>query len=138
MVLAVSAPVDCEPEVPFVPDQPPLAVHDVALVADQVTVELPPFAIVLGLLLKLMVGAVCLTETVADCTALPPAPVQDKVYVELAVSAPVDWDPLVAFGPDHPPEAVQAVALVADQVRLLLPLFATLLGLAVKLTVGTG
>jgi len=138
VVLAVSVPVDCDPEAPFVPDQPPLAVQEVALVADQVSVELSPFVTVLGLLLKPTVGAVCLTETVADCIALPPAPVQDKVYVVLAVSAPVDWDPLVAFGPAHPPEAVQAVALVADQVRLLLPLFATLLGLAVKLTVGTG
>jgi hypothetical protein len=54
------------------------------------------------------------------------------------VSAPVDCDPLVLFGPDHAPEAVQAVALVADQVKLLLPLLETLLGLALKVTVGTG
>jgi hypothetical protein len=44
----------------------------------------------------------------------------------------------MAFAPDHPPEAVHAVALVADQVKLLLPLLATLLGLALRLTVGTG
>ena len=50
----------------------------------------------------------------------------------------MDCDPLVLFGPDHPPEAVQAVALVADHVKLLVPLLATLLGLALKVTVGTG
>ena len=27
-----------------------------------------------------------------------------------AVSAPVDWEPLIALLPDQPPEAVQAVA----------------------------
>jgi hypothetical protein len=58
--------------------------------------------------------------------------------VLLAVSAPVDCDPLVLFGPDHAPEAVQAVALVADQVKLLLPLLETLLGMALKVTEGTG
>ena len=56
----------------------------------------------------------------------------------MAVSAAVDCDPLTPTGPDHPPEAVQAVALVAAQVKLLVPLFATLLGLALKVTVGTG
>jgi hypothetical protein len=79
VVLAVSAPVDCEPETPFVPAQPPLAVQEVALVADQVRVALLPFVTVLGLLLKLMVGAACLTDTVADCDAVPPVPVQDNV-----------------------------------------------------------
>jgi hypothetical protein len=58
--------------------------------------------------------------------------------VLLALSAPVDCDPLVPFDPDHAPEAVQAVALVADQVKLLLPLLSTLLGLAFKVTIGTG
>lgn len=75
----MSAPVDCEPETPFVPVQPPLAVQEVALVADHVRVELLPFVTVLGLLLKLIVGAVCLTDTVADCEAVPPVPVQDNV-----------------------------------------------------------
>jgi hypothetical protein len=56
----------------------------------------------------------------------------------LAVSAPVDCEPLTGLAPDQDPEAVQAVALVADQVRAeLLPL-ATVLGLAARVTVGTG
>ena len=78
-MLAVSGPVDCEPETPLVPVQPPLAVQDVALVAVQARVALLPFVTVLGLLLKLTVGAPCLTDTVADCVAVPPVPVQDNV-----------------------------------------------------------
>lgn len=52
--------------------------------------------------------------------------------------AAVVCEPLVARVPDHPPLAVQAVAFVADHVRVeLLPL-TTLLGLAVNVTVGAG
>ena len=76
MALAVSAPVDCEPLIALLPDQAPEAVHEVALVADQVNVELPPLATVLGLAAKVTVGAGEVTETVADCVALPPVPVQ--------------------------------------------------------------
>ena len=47
-----------------------------ALVADQVSVELLPLATVLGLADKLTAGAGLVTETVADCAALPPLPVQ--------------------------------------------------------------
>jgi hypothetical protein len=48
----------------------------VALVADQVSVELPPLTTVLGLALKVTAGAGEVTDTVADCDALPPGPVQ--------------------------------------------------------------
>jgi hypothetical protein len=74
--LAVSAPVDCDPFAGWLPDQAPEAVQEVALVADQANVELPPLATVLGLAVKLTVGAGEVTETVADCVALPPLPVQ--------------------------------------------------------------
>jgi hypothetical protein len=53
---AVSAPVDCEPLIPLVPDQAPEAVQDVALVADQLKVELLPLVTVLGLADRLIVG----------------------------------------------------------------------------------
>src|SRR5262249_53702426 len=53
-----------------------------------------------------------------------------------AVSAPVDWLPEVALVPDQPPEAVQLVALVEDQVRVEAPPLATEVGLAVSDTVG--
>ena len=67
---------DCEPLVALVPDQAPEAVQEVALLDDQVNVELLPLATVLGLAAKLNVGAGCVTVTVADCAALPPAPLQ--------------------------------------------------------------
>ena len=56
----------------------------------------------------------------------------------MAVSAPVDCDPVAGLLPDHEPEAVQAVALVADQVSVALLPLATVLGLAARLMVGTG
>ena len=68
---------DFEPFIGSLPDHAPEAVQDVALDDDQVKVELPPFATVLGLALRVTVG-VCfgLTVTVVDWTALPPDPLQ--------------------------------------------------------------
>ncbi len=129
---------DCDPLVASLPLHPPDAAQEVALVDDQDSVELPPLAMVLGLALKLTVGAGEVTVTVPDCAALPPAPVQVSVYVAFALSAPVDCEPLVGSLPDQPPEAVQAVAFVVDQFKVeLLPL-TTELGLAARLTVGAG
>ena len=56
----------------------------------------------------------------------------------MAVSAPVVCEPLTGLAPDQDPEAVQAVALVADQVSVALLPLATVLGLAASVTVGTG
>jgi hypothetical protein len=61
------------------PLQPPDAAQEVALVEDQAKVEVAPLATVLGLALKATVGAAEVTVTVADCAALPPAPVQVRV-----------------------------------------------------------
>jgi hypothetical protein len=63
----------------LMPDQPPLAVHEVALADDHVSVAVPPLAMALGPTLKLKVGAGDLTETVAVCVALPPGPTQFSV-----------------------------------------------------------
>jgi len=71
--------VDCEPLVASLPDQAPDATHEVALVEVHDSVEAPPLVTVLGLALKLTVGAGEVTVTVADCAALPPAPVQVRV-----------------------------------------------------------
>ena len=76
------------------------------------------------------------TVTVADCEAEPPAPVQASVNFVVAVRAEVVVEPLVASLPLQPSDAVQAVALVADQANVALAPLATVLGLAVKLTVG--
>lgn len=56
----------------------------------------------------------------------------------MAVTAPVDCEPLTALLPDQDPEAVQAVAWDVDHVSAALVPLATVLGLAVRVTVGTG
>ena len=79
MASAESAPVDCEPLVALLPVQAPEALHEVALVLDQDKVEALPLATVLGLAPSVTVGAgTAVTVTVADCVALPPAPVQAR------------------------------------------------------------
>ncbi len=56
----------------------------------------------------------------------------------MAVSAPVDREPLTGMAPVQPPEAEQEVAFAAFQVRVeALPLI-TELGLALKVTMGAG
>jgi hypothetical protein len=72
----VNAPVDCVPLSALLPDQPPEATQEVAFAADQVSVALSPLLMALGPTLSETVGADALTETVVDCAALPPAPVQ--------------------------------------------------------------
>ena len=54
----------------------------------------------------------------------------------LAVSAAVDWLPEVALVPDQPPEAVQEVTLVEDQVSIEFPPLVTDVGIAASETVG--
>lgn len=63
----------------MLPDQAPEAAHEVALLEDHVSVAEPPLLIALGPTLRLTVGAAAFTETVADCTALPLAPVHARV-----------------------------------------------------------
>lgn len=67
---------DCEPLTALLPLQAPDAVQVVAFVADQVSVELVPLVTELGAAPIKTVGAAEFTETVADCVALPPGPVQ--------------------------------------------------------------
>ena len=50
----------------------------------------------------------------------------------------MDCEPLTDLEPDHAPEAVHAVALVADQVSVALLPLATVLGFAASAMVGTG
>ena len=141
LLVAVSAPVLADPAVARLPDQAPLAVHEVALVEDHVNELLPPLDTLVGLAVKVTVGAgtELATVTVTDLLALPPPPLQLSVNVLLAaVSATVFAEPLVARLPDHAPEAVQLVALVDDHVSELLPPLDTLVGFAAIDTVGAG
>jgi hypothetical protein len=71
--------VDAEPVVAIAPDQAPEAVQVAALVEDQVRVEPLPLLTVLGLAANVTVGAGWVTDTVADCAALLPVPLQVSV-----------------------------------------------------------
>jgi hypothetical protein len=55
----------------------------------------------------------------------------------LLVSEPVDWIPLVALAPDHPPLLVQAVVFALLHVSVELAPLVTVAGLAENDSVGT-
>jgi hypothetical protein len=78
-VVAVRVGVDCEPAVDSEPLQPPEAVQAVALVDDHVNADAAPLFTVAGFAVKVTAGAGVVTDTVADCAALPPLPVQLRV-----------------------------------------------------------
>jgi hypothetical protein len=72
--------------------------------------------------------------------ALPVPPIPRHVNVKLVrlVSAAVVVVPLVGWAPDQPPEAAQLVAFAALHVNVDVPPLATLVGFAVRETVGAG
>ena len=76
MELAVSAPVVQEPFIACAPDQAPEAKQAVAFADDQVKVAVDPLFRLLGVADRLTVGVAALTDTVTDCVALAPEPVQ--------------------------------------------------------------
>jgi hypothetical protein len=109
------------------------------LVEVQVRVDALPLATLVGLALNDTVGAEgAETLTVADCDAEPPAPVQVSVNFVVAVRAGVACEPVVASEPLQPPAAVQAVALLDDQVNDDVEPLWTVAGFAVRVTVGAG
>jgi hypothetical protein len=59
-----------------VPLQPPVALHDVALVELQVSAEDPPLAIDVGLADSVAVGSGAMATVAAAAVLVPPAPVQ--------------------------------------------------------------
>jgi hypothetical protein len=63
----------------MLPDQEPDAMQAVALVLDQVKVELDPLVTEAGLTPMVTVAAGWVMETVADWLALPPEPVQVRL-----------------------------------------------------------
>lgn len=66
--------------------------------------------------------------------AAPFAPLQVSVYVVLALSAPVLQVPVIGLLPDQPPEAVQVLALLADQLSVAAAPLLIAAGLALRLT----
>ena len=90
VVVAVSAPVVCEPLVGCAPaNVPPVIVQEVALVELQVNVEDPPLAIDVGLAVSVATGLGTMVTVAVAGVLVPPAPVQVRVNVVLAVKAPV-------------------------------------------------
>src|SRR5215467_9808131 len=100
---------------------PGIGVFQTELGANQVPLKLAP--------------PVVLTPTVVLWVAgvVPLAPLQVRVNVVVALSAPVLQLPLL---PDHPPEAVQLVALLADQLTIEAEPLLTAVGLADRVSVG--
>ena len=95
-----------EPLSGVAPLQASEAVHVVALVDAQERVADAPPETVVGFAVNDSVGGGA-TVTLTELLALPPAPVQVKVYVCDAVKGPVDALPVSTFDPLQPPEAVQ-------------------------------
>ena len=120
----------------MLPDQAPEAVHDVASVADQFKIALPPLATVLGVAVMVTLGGVSATVTVTDCVAVPPSPVQVRSNSVVVASAPVDCEPLVGTTPLQPPEAWHDVAFRALHVRVAAPPLLTVDGSADSVTLG--
>ncbi|HEX3847011.1 MAG TPA: hypothetical protein VHV81_06485 [Steroidobacteraceae bacterium] len=110
--LAARGPVEAEPLTGLDPLQAPEAEQELALLADQVRVELLPLATVLGLTLKTTTGGNAETLTVVDCVTKPPGPRQVRSYSVELPSGPVDHVPPVETLPLQPPPAVHCVALV--------------------------
>ncbi len=93
-----------------------------------------------GLAARVTVGiGTGFTVTVAEAGAscAPLAPTQVSVYVVVAAGE-TESVPLVATTPAHPPEAIQAVAPVVDQVRIEPFPAMTVAGLALSTTGGGG
>jgi hypothetical protein len=120
------------------PLQAPDAAQEVASIEDQERVDAAPLLTVLGFALSETVGSGIVTVTLADCEALPPLPLQVRVKVESALSAPLDAEPFRGSLPDHEPEAAHDVAWVDDQLSVVLFPLTMVLGAALKVTVGAG
>jgi hypothetical protein len=87
-VVFVVGDTDCVPTIARAPLHPPVAVHCVAFVEDHVRVVLFPETIDVGDTVSVVVGRGT-TVTVTLLFALPPAPVQVRVYVREAVKVTV-------------------------------------------------
>ncbi len=78
-VVFVRGPVDTVPLVAWAPVQPPDAVQVVAFVDVQVSVAVPPLAIVVGEALSVTDGATAVTTISVDCVVVPLGPVHVSV-----------------------------------------------------------
>jgi hypothetical protein len=125
------------PLVGSVPLQPPEAEQELALVEDQVSVDVPPPATAVGSAANVAVGGLMATVAVAG-VLLPPGPEHVMEKVEPAVNPAVLCDPLVPSAPLQSPEAVQDLALDDDQVNVTELPRSTALCDAASVTAGNG
>jgi hypothetical protein len=79
------------------------------------------------------------TVTVVEADMLPPAPVHVSVYVVVPVAEGVSAvEPLIAWLPDHAPDAVHEVAFVELHVSVVVAPSVMVEGVAAMVTVGCG
>ena len=137
MELALNAPVLAVPDLAFVPLQRPDAVHDVALVDDQVNVLLAPLATVVGDADNVTVGGGFVTVMVTLAWAVPPAPLQLRMNVAVALNEPLTL-PETGIAPLQSPDAMHDVAFVEVHVKVPLPPLMMVVDDGVNVTVGGG
>lgn len=144
LLAAFKGPVVAVPASGFVPVQLLLAGDEVAvqlaaLFEVHVNVEAVPLGTETGLAVSDRVGSDDgVTVTMTDFEVSPPAPEQVSEKVLVAESEPVEYEPDVALWPDHPPEAVHAVAPVELHVNVVVPPLGTVIGFAANVSVGAG
>jgi hypothetical protein len=136
--LAVTGPVDCEPDTFLLPVHAPEAVQAVAFMLVQVRLDEAPELTVGGMACSTTCGGEEVTVTVVDWVADPPGPVQVNTYSVLLDSLPVTQVPLVAIDPCQPPLPTQSVAPVVCQVSVEVASPLMVVGEADRLMTGAG
>ena len=118
-----NAPVLSEPDVPLLPDQSPEAVQPVVLLLFQLSVVEPAKGRLDALAVRLTDDADGpATVTLTESVALPPGPVQVKLYVLPERRLLILVEPEEFLSPDQSPEAVQLLALLLAQLSSVDPL----------------
>jgi len=121
-----------------VPVHPPDAAQELALLDAHDRVDAPPLATVVGLASRDRLGDAPAAVTVTVCEAEPPLPAQDSVKFVDALNGTVVCEPLVAFAPVQPPDAVHVAALLAAHDRTDVAPALMVVGFADRVTVGAG
>jgi hypothetical protein len=125
------------PEMDFMPVHAPVAVQVVVLVDNHVSCVEPLLATEDGFAVSDRVGPVATPMVMStERVTLPPEPLHVSVYVPIVVIPLTVWLPEVALPPDQAPEALHELALLEDQLRVLLPPLVTVAGEALSDNVG--
>ena len=126
-----------KPAVGLLPDQPPDAVQLSASVALQLSVVEPFWETLDGLAVRFTTGdSGAATATKTESLTLPIGPLQTRVKLVLEVRLLILSEPDDSPTPDQPPEAVQLVALLEVQLKVVEPPNGRLDGLADRFAVG--